>query len=280
MQKKALGKGLEALMREEVGKQEKGWVTTIPVDRIDVSGFQPRRKFPEHELNKLAVSIKDRGLLQPILVRPKGERFELIAGERRFKAAQKANVNSISAVVREVSDEELLQLSLIENLHRANLTPVEEALAYESLQNNFGLSQSDIAERVSKDRSTITNYIRLLTLPKFVLDKLDSKEISFGHAKAILSLPVKTKQIDLCKKILSRSLSVRETERLVSKELSGKEIRPRKKRETLPEIKNTEEKLSKKLGTKVKISMGRKKGKIQIEYYSHKDLDRILSILL
>lgn len=281
MQKKALGKGLEALMREEISKKdEKSWVTEIPLDKIDISLLQPREKFSEHEMESLVSSIKEEGVLQPVLVRQKGERFELIAGERRLRAAKRAGINNIPAVVRQVSDGELLQLSLIENLQRTDLTPVEQAIAYKKLQHDFGLSQEEIAKRVSKDRSTITNYLRLLTLPKFILDKLNTEKISFGHAKVMLSLQDKNKQIALCNKVLSKSLSVRKTEQLVSKVLEGREIRKRKAMKIPPQIRDIEDRLSKKLGTKVQISFGRKKGKIQIEYYSEKDLERIISIIV
>jgi len=281
MHKKALGKGLESLMRESIGAtEEKDWVTNIPMDKIDISEFQPRENFSEDELASLSKSIKEKGVLQPILVRPKGERFELIAGERRLRAAKRVNIKSITAVVRQVSDEEVLQLSLIENLQRADLTPVEEALAYKNLQDKFGLSQQEVADRVSKDRSTITNFLRLLILPKIILDKLDSKKISFGHAKALLSLDDESKRIRLCGKIIAKSLSVRDAERLVSRELNGERLKKEKKIQVSPELKLIEEQLSKKLGTKVQITPGRKRGKIQIEYYSDNDLERILSNLL
>jgi len=281
MQRKALGKGLDALIEENVGeREEKSWVTTLPIDKINASSLQPRKKFSDEELDELKSSIKDNGILQPILVRQVKDKFELIAGERRFRAAKAVGITNIPAIVKQVSDEELLELSLIENIQRSNLTPVEEAFAYKKLQDDFDFSQAEIADKVSKDRTTITNHLRLLTLPKSVLDKLDSNEISFGHAKAILGLSDKDKQIKLCDEIISKMLSVRETEKLVSKILVGKETTVRKKKHASPEIVNIQEQLSKKLGTKVHIMAGRKKGKINIEYYSNKDLERIISILL
>lgn len=279
MDKRALGKGLEVLMKENVNKSnDKSWVTNIPLEKIKVSKFQPRKDFSKEELRKLSVSIKEKGVLQPVLVRRSGKDFELIAGERRYKASKIADLKRIPAVVMEVTDEEMLQLSLVENLQRSNLSPVEEAEAYKQLQQDFGFSQQEIAEKVSKDRSTVTNYLRLLTLPEVVIDRLDEGKISFGHAKVILGLESEKKQKDLCKKIISNSLSVRDAEKVITSPKSAK--KRSKKRELSPELVQLEEQLSRKLGRKVKIRTGKKKGKLQIEFYSDSDLERIVSQLM
>lgn len=205
----------------------------------------------------------------------------MIAGERRFRSAKLADIKSIPAVVKQVSDEELLQLSLIENVQRENLTPVEEALAYKQLHDDYGFSQQEVAEKVSKSRSAISNYLRLLTLPKGVLKKIDSGVISFGHAKAILGCESQRRQEKIAHLIEKKGLSVRETENLVSKkERSVSKNKFSEDKKKSPEIKNIEEKLSKKIGTKIKISCGRKKGKVEIEFYSDKDLERIFDILM
>ncbi len=282
MQKKALGKGLEALIKENiVDRKEKNWVTNIPLENIKISSLQPRKNFSNEELQCLAESIKNKGVIQPILVRQKQDKFELIAGERRYRSAKLAQLKTIPAIVKQVSDEELLQLSLIENVQRENLTPVEEALAYKTLQDSFGFSQQDISNKVGKDRSTISNYLRILTLPEVILDKITSNALSFGHAKAILALKNENDMIKLCNLIVSKSFSVREAENFVSRKERGIAITKTKiKEQKSPEIRDFEEKLSKILGTKIQIKAGGKKGKITIEFYSDKDLERILNLLI
>jgi len=260
MGRKALGRGLEALIPGETERIE-----NISVDKIEHSSYQPRMRFSEEKLNELARSIKEQGIMQPVLVRETKKGFELVYGHRRFEAAKLAGLEIIPAVIKDISDRELLEIALIENVQREDLNPVDEAKAYHRLNTEFGLTQENIAKRVGKDRSTITNRIRLLSLPENVLNALSSGKITEGHARALLSLKDKSVIERELKRILKQKKTVRAVER--------------RTKSVNPYIVQIENELSVLFGTKIKIIKGRKKGRIEIEFYSNNDLERILEML-
>ncbi len=273
MGKQALGRGLEAL----IPSPESG-VVEIDVAEIKSSPRQPRKKFSEERMEELVASIREKGVIQPILLRRISSGYQIVVGERRWRAALKAGLEKIPALVKEVSDRETLELALIENLQREDLNPLEEAGAYRQLMEEFGLTQEEIAARVGKDRSTVTNILRLLRLPPFVQDQILQAKISLGHARAILSLENEQEQIRVCKRIISRELSVRQTEQLI-RSLKRKPVE--KERLKLPSfVENVLEELQRIFGTRVRIREGKRKGIIEIEYYSPEERDRILEKLL
>ncbi len=276
--RQALGKGLGALIPERGAPETEGKGASIcGIEEIEPNPLQPRKKFGDEQLQELVNSIREKGILQPLAVRRKGEKFELIAGERRWRAAQRAGVKEVPIVVRDVSDSEMLELSLIENIQRENLNPIEEGEAYKRLTDQFELTQEEISRRVGKDRSTIANAIRLLKLPPEVKQSLAEGKISMGHARAFLGLDGPEKQRVLLKRILLGQLSVRQTENLV-KRLRTKGQLPARSNQPdwgIPLI----EELQRLLGTRVKLAGQRKRGKIQIEYYSPEELERIVEFL-
>jgi len=255
MKKKALGRGLSDLIPEV----EEESIKYIVAEKILYSPFQPRIKFEEDEhFKELVKSIKEKGILQPILVREKGGGlYECIAGERRLRAAKKAGLKEVPAIVKNFSDEEALVIALIENLQRKNLNPLEEALGYKNLIEKFGYTQEEIAEKVGKDRATVANLLRLLKLPSVIQEDLLEERLTVGHAKALLSLDSEKKQIYARNLILERGLSVRETEKLVSKLQKG-EI-SKKKKEPDPDLVYLSEELSKLIGTQVQVKTKKKK---------------------
>lgn len=282
MEKKALGKGLGALLPESLPKIlpiERETTQDVPLDRVVPNRYQPRQSFEPGELAQLAESVKRNGILQPILVRRKADGlFELIAGERRFRAARQVGLKSIPAVVRNSSDEQSMELALIENLQRADLNPVDEARAYHRLVTEFGLTQETLAQRFGKDRSSIANSLRLLSLPNEIKELIESLKISVGHAKVLLGLSKPELQIKLAKQIIEGQLSVRQAEQLIASERRAGKARPAARRLTVyPDL---EEKLRKRLGTKVTISKGRKGGRIEIHYFEPADLDRLVDMVL
>jgi ParB family transcriptional regulator, chromosome partitioning protein len=276
MKKKALGKGIEALIPDKE-KAKTAEVINIKVDHLSPSNLQPRKHFNPLKHKELVSSIKEKGIMQPILVRPKGDKFEIIAGERRFRAAKEAGFEEMPVLVKEVKDEEALEISLIENIQREELNPMEEAGAYKELMIKFGLKQEDIARAVGKDRSTISNTLRLLNLPKKIQEYVSRETLSAGHARTLLAVDNAKEQIKIAEKIIKKGLSVRETEVLVQR-LSGKEaISPKRPKDF--HIKDLEEELQRVLGTKVTITQGKKRGKIQLEFYTQSDLQRLIDLL-
>jgi ParB family chromosome partitioning protein len=255
MKKKVLGKGLSELIPEI----EESPVKYISIDNILYSPFQPRIQFKEDEdFEELVKSIKERGILQPILVRKKGEDlYECVAGERRLRAAKKAGLKEVPAVIKNFTDEEVLLIALIENLQRKNLNPLEEALGYKNLIEKFGYTQEEIAEKVGKDRATVANLLRLLKLPSIIQEDLLEERLTVGHAKALLALDEEEKQIYVRNLILKKGLSVRETEKLVGRLQKG-EI-SQKKKELDPDLVSLSEELSKIVGTPVQIVTKKKK---------------------
>jgi len=269
--RKALGRGLEALIPPlEV---ERG-VVDLEVDRIALNPYRIREEVKAEGIERLASSIKESGLIQPIVVRRRGEKYELICGERRLLAAREAGIRTVPAIVRDASEMEALELALIENLQREDLNPLEEARAYLRLVSEFSLTQEEVADRTGKDRSTIANSLRLLNLPKRIQEDLRRGEISAGHARALLSLGSKSLQQKIGEEIRRRHLSVRETESLVQRRREG-----RRRTERDARIVALEEELSKVLGTKVRIVKHKKGGKVEIEFYSDSDLERILDLI-
>ncbi len=273
MAKKGLGKGLGALISSgETGDQPRH--ETIPVDIIVPNPLQPRRRFREEALEGLAASLKEHGVVQPVIVRPSGTGYELLVGERRWRAAQMAGIRSIPAVIREAEPSECLEIALVENLHRDDLNGIEEASAYRQLMEEFALSQDDVAQKVGKNRSTVANALRLLQLPVEVQAAVVAEEISPGHARALLVLQGNPQQAVLLNRIIEEDLSVRQVEEAVRKRLGGE---PQSERREKPQPLNEyAERFAASLKAKVKVIRGKRKGKIIIEFKNEKDLDRLL----
>lgn len=272
MTRRVLGRGLGALISDA---QQKEFIDYIDVSKIKPNRYQPRKEFDKEKLNELIASIKEKGVVQAILVRPSEDGYELIAGERRLRAVKTLGHNQIPAVVKDVSDIDSIELALIENIQREELNPIEEAQAYEKLTNEFDFTQEMIGKAVGKDRATIANSLRILTLPKKIHEYISKNLVSLGHAKVLLSITSVEEQLKLSKKVISGGLSVRSLENLVRRNKN-----PRKKDAAIDDnIRLVEEKIQERLGTKVRINHGKKRGTIFIEYYSNSDLDRILSVL-
>ena len=281
MEKKALGRGLDALLpaTKPVSMTELPDVQHLRIDAIVPNRYQPRQAFSSQELAELTASLKQSGLLQPILVRRKGDGiYELISGERRWRAAKEAGLETIQAVIRNCGDDEAVVLALVENLQRADLNPMEVARAYHRMMNEFGLTQDIIARRVGCDRSSIANLVRLINLPSEIQQLIESNQLSMGHAKVILGLPGPREQLKVAQLVISKALSVRGTEKLIESSLTGKKRGAKELRRT--PWSDVEERLQKRLGTKVMIQKGKRGGKIVIHYFSPPELDGILEILL
>jgi ParB family chromosome partitioning protein len=273
----ALGRGLDALI-PDLDNKSANQVTQIRLSDVKVSDLQPRQHFDEAKIEELARSIKEKGLIQPIIVRPVGDDYELIAGERRLKAAKKAGFEFIPVIVKDVSEVEALELSLIENIQREELNPIEEAEAYKRLMDEFGLSYDDIAGRVGKDKTTVINSIRLLKLPEKVKLLVIQGKLSSGHSRALLSLSEPRKMEEMAQLIIKKGLSVRAVEDLVRRQKQPRKIKSPQKVD--PFCQALEEELMECLGTKVKIKRhSRVRGKIEIEYYTEDDLIRIVERL-
>ena len=278
----ALGKGLGALL-PEFGQAEPGAFLHCGIEEIIPNRSQPRKHFDESKLQELAESIKEKGILEPLIVRRTDEGYELIVGERRWRAAQKAGMKEVPVMVKEVKGKEAFEISLIENLQREDLNPIEAAEAFKHLIDEFNLSQEDLSKRIGKDRSTITNILRLLKLPSEVRNQLLQNRITSGHARAILGLEDKEKQKELCALIIKKDLSVREAEAIAKRwsEKPQKTVAPVRRRGDLEsQLSSLQDSLRKYLGTKVQITQKDKKGKIEIEYYSHEDLERIVETII
>jgi len=279
MTRQALGKGIEALIPEipeEIIKTKKN-LADIEIDKIKTNPYQPRTNFDEEKLKELALSIKEKGMIQPVVVRRKEDGFELVAGERRLKAAEKIGMKLIPALIMEnLSKGEMLELTLIENVQREDLNPIEEAKGYKRLLEECGLSQKELSKKISKDRSSIANTLRLLNLPIEIQNYIGSGKISEGHARAILAVNTTKEQIDLANKVIKFRLSVREIEKLVYEKAK---VFKKKLRKTSPSVLELEERLIRHFGTKVKVIHRKNKGKIEIEFYSEEDLQRILELL-
>lgn len=284
MTRKALGRGLSALLSADNAPGVEN-SSEIAIDLIDPSSVQPRTRFDELRLKELAMSIKENGIVQPVLLRAKGSRYELVAGERRWRAAQLAGLERIPAIIREIPDDKLLELALIENIQREDLNAIEEALAYRNLIETVGLTQESLAQRVGRDRSYITNLIRLLRLPDDLQQLVQEGKLSAGHARTLLGADDVGVLRRMAKKIIEKGLSVRETERMIRQFASDAGNRKKKAADRLdsdPNIKAAEAKLRRRLGTRVTIaaSKSRPGGKIEIEYYNEQELERFYGLLM
>ncbi|NLY96530.1 MAG: ParB/RepB/Spo0J family partition protein [Clostridiaceae bacterium] len=279
MSKKALGKGLNALFSEDPVDQEND-IKEVDIYHIQPDKNQPRKNFDTETLNELAQSIKRSGVLQPILVREeKPNTYTIIAGERRWRAAKLAGLKTIPVIVKNLTDIEMIEVSLIENLQREDLNPIEEAKAYERLQKEFNKTQEEISEIVGKSRTAVTNSLRLLQLDNEIINLIEDSRISPGHARAILSLEDASKRKELAKIIIDQNLNVRQTEELAKKMNQVTVTTKSGSKTRLPEVIEIENKLQRQIGTKVKLNYNKGKGKIIIDFYSNEDLDRILELL-
>lgn len=280
MNRKALGRGLGALLSSDTTVDLGPEQTEVDLDSIIPGPMQPRTHFDEGSLEGLADSIRAHGIVQPLLVRRQGDRYELIAGERRWRAARLAGLAKVPIVVKEVPDQDLLEIALIENIQRENLNPIEEAQAYKRLIENVGLTQEALAARVGRDRSYITNYLRLLKLPDDLQQLVVEGRLSTGHARTILGLAHVDLQRKIARQVIDGALSVRATEHLVRKAVEGS---PAKTASAVdPNIRAAETKLRRALGTQVRIVQlrGEGPGKIEVSFFSNQDLDRIYNLLL
>ncbi len=297
-----LGRGLSSLVSTDLSRQDGSAASTLdpktstleglrqhgaasrlmslPVEKIRQNPMQPRRNFDERELEALAESLRSKGALQPIVVRPAAGGYELVAGERRLRAAKMAGLDEIPTIIRSVPDDELLELALIENMHRADLNPIERGRAYQVLHERYDLSHDEIARRLGDDRSTVTNYIRLLGLPDETMGMVSSGELSAGHAKVLLGVLDRNIQISLSQRVVREGWSVRQLEAAAAGAKRRDGIAA-KEREIRPAVKDMQEKLIEALGTQVTIREGRRRhtGRIVIEYYSLDDFERIVGLL-
>ena len=279
MEGKALGKGLSALIPERKEGVAGEKILNIKTASVLDNSWQPRAVYDDDKLQELMASIKEKGILQPILVRVKGDQYEVVAGERRLKAARALNLEMIPAIVKDVTDQEAFVIALIENIQREELNPIEEAQAYHRLVEEFEYSQEDVARSVGKDRSTISNLLRLLKLPAEIRNSISGGKISVGHARALLSLEEPAERDRLYGLIISKGLSVREIESLVQSKNKTGARRAKAKETKNRDIIALEEDLQRALGTKVRLATQKKRGKIVIEYYSYDDLDRIIQLI-
>ncbi|MCC0685275.1 ParB/RepB/Spo0J family partition protein [Clostridioides sp. ZZV15-6383] len=276
-----LGRGLSALIPDIKGEASEKEIVNIDLDKIYPNEVQPRKQFDEEKIKILSDSIKNYGVLQPIVVKmDENNKYMIIAGERRFRASKLANKSQIPAIIKDIDMKEIMEIALIENLQREDLNSIEEALAYKSLIENYNVTQEEISEAVGKSRPHITNTLRLLNLGQDVIEMIDSGRITAGHGKALLRIVDKDLQLQIAKKIEEEELSVREVENIAKKISENKEEVPKKSKPKDVFILDVEDRLRNIFGTKVNISKGKKKGKIEIEYYNDDDLNSIVSMLL
>lgn len=292
MAARGLGKGLDSLIPNTIGEakekkeskekvENKNPETMVKLSMVEPNGEQPRKNFDEDSLLELAESIKQFGLLQPIIVQDRKNHYEIIAGERRWRAAKMAGLKEIPVIIKNLTNQEIVEISLIENIQREDLNPIEEAQAYKRLLEEFNLKQDEVAERVSKSRTAVTNSMRLLKLCDEVQQMVINEMISTGHARALLSIEDPEEQYMIAQKVFDEKMSVREVEKLV-KDLHKPEKAPKKENKSLEVIyQNIENRLKESLGTKVSISpKNNGAGKIEIEFYNHDDLDRLMEQLM
>ncbi len=283
--RKVLGKGLSALLPERPAV-DAGFSTTqtpreLPIGDIDPNPLQPRRIFVQDRLDELAQSIRANGIVQPLVVRQNGGRYQLVAGERRWRAAQLANLDKVPVIVQNIPDDRLLEVTLVENIQREDLNPIEAALAFQRMIVDLHLTQEEVGRRTGKDRTTITNFLRLLQLPSDIQQLVGERRLSPGHARCLVGLPEST-QREVAEKVVAQGMSVRETERLTQRLTEPR--RPKTPKETAaldPNVRAAIEAMERALGTRVRIvSRSGSSGRIEIEYYSSEDLDRIYAAIL
>ena len=276
-QRQALGRGLEALI-PGAGTEERG-IRQIPLDAIRSSPNQPRKLFDDSKLKELAASIRSHGVLAPVLLRQTEDGYELVAGERRFRAAQMAGIQSMPAIIKEVSNSEMLELALIENIQREDLNPIEEAEAYRRLTEEFGLSQEEVARRVGRDRSSVANALRLLRLPARIQQDLMAGALTAGHARALLALEAASEQLRLREQIVKRGLTVRAAESLIRR-LKARPVSRRVQGGHLsPHLSALEDRLRQRLVTKVAVVPAGRGGRIELHYFSDEDLTRLVEVI-
>lgn len=277
---KGLGKGINALFANMEVAQEEG-TQEVQLKDLRPNPYQPRKLFDESAIDELKESIIQHGVLQPIIVRKSLKGYEIVVGERRFRAAKKAGLKTIPAVIRELTDQQMMELAVLENLQREDLTPIEEAKAYQSLIENLHITQEELAKRLGKSRPHIANHMRLLALPPYIQNLISENKLSMGHGRALLALKKKEKMKLLVEKIVKEQLNVRQVEQLVQQmnEHVPRETKRDKRDEKDLFIQERESYLREKLGTSVVIKQQKKKGKIEIEFFSKDDLERILEIL-
>lgn len=282
MNKKGLGKGLQALLpdiKDNMTNEER--VIEVDVDQITVNKHQPRHVFNEEKLNELADSIKEHGVVQPIIVRNTGKgRYELVAGERRWRACKIAGIKKVPAIVKELTEKETSEIALIENIQREDLNPIEEAIAYNTLMEEYGLTQEELSKRVGKSRPFIANTVRLLSLSEPIKELVYKDALSAGHARALMGLPKDKDRQELAKKIVLKGWSVRQVESEVKNLLAGSKKAIKKQENTDPVISDIEERLKNKFCTKVCIRHGGNSGRIELEYYGEEELQRLIEVLL
>lgn len=296
VKKSGLGKGLDSLIKdnssakktaaantssENKAEEMKSGEQMMKINMVEPNRDQPRKKFEEDALLELADSIKQFGVLQPLLVRKRKDYYEIIAGERRWRAAKMAGVKEVPVIIKDYTEQEIVEIGLIENIQRENLNPIEEAMAFKKLLEEFNLKQDEVAERVSKSRTAVTNSMRLLKLDERVQEMIVDDMISTGHARALLAIDDKEQQYELANKIFDEKLSVRETEKLVKEIKNPKKPKMKKKVENEFVYTDLENRMKEVMGTKVNISSkGNGKGKIEIEYYSDDELERMFEMIM
>lgn len=261
-----------------MGDEDSIEIVDIPLNECRPNPYQPRKTFTEEAIEELKQSILEHGIIQPIIVRASIKGYEIVVGERRFRAAQAAELDTIPAIVQEMNDEKMMELALLENLQREDLTPVEEANAYENLMNELKLTQEDLSKRLGKSRSHIANTVRLLTLPESVIEMINTNKLSMGHGRTLLGLKDKKKILPVAERIIKEKLNVRQVEKLIQQ---MNEAKPQKKDKQNKDIFliERETSLRERFGTAVKIHKGKRKGKIEIEFYNDDDLERIIDVL-
>lgn len=280
VKKRGLGKGLDAIFAEN-DTEDRNAAVSLKISEIEPNRAQPRKDFNEEALAELADSISQHGVLQPLLVRPiVGGGYQIVAGERRWRAARMAGISEVPAVIREMSDSEVMELALIENLQREDLNPLEEAQGYQSLMDTYGLTQEEVSKTVGKSRPTVANALRLLNLPKGILDMVHSGSLSAGHARTLLSFPNPAEMLKAAKLVLEQGISVRELEKLGKKaneRLNHTEPQPKAKKK-IRYFSEVELALNEHLGRKVQVSGTRKRGVLQIEFYGEEDLEELVKL--
>lgn len=275
-----IGRGLDALIPTETLEafSNENAIEKIAIEKLVANPYQPRKKFDEQAIEELAQSIKEHGIIQPLVVRKKGTKYEIVVGERRYRAAKIAQLKELPAIVKDMTNEQMMEVAILENLQREDLTPIEEAEAYQSLIEKLNFTQEDLANRLGKSRPHITNTLRLLQLPEKIRDLVNDGHLSMGHGRALLGLKNKRKIPEVAQKVIKQSLNVRQLEALI-KQYNENVSRETKKVKKDIFVQATESQLREYFGTNVQIKKNKNKGKIEIEFYSEEDLERILEIL-
>lgn len=277
----ALGKGIGALISSAAQEGGRKYFS-CPLEELKPNSKQPRKNFDDKKMSELVASIKEKGIIQPLVVRQVEDHYQIIAGERRWRAAQKAGLERVPVVIQDVAEDHAMEIALIENIQREDLNPLEEAEAYRYLIDTFSISQENVAQRVGKDRTTVTNALRLLRLPEAIKQMLMENQLSTGHARALLSLEIDEDIVEASNEILRKKLSVRETEKLIKKikEFGAPKNRGAKEKITNPDILNLENELQIHIGAQVKLNMKGNGGRIEIHYCDQNELHRIVEILM